>query len=93
VKPAIEFRKPMLVRYARFRWDAVHEQHQIVFPEGVLVLNEAGAAIVRLCDGRSTDDLITSLEEQFKSGTWAEHVCNFFDRLAKKGLLHDAADG
>ena len=33
-------------------WDEVRRQHQIVFPEGLLVLNPSGAAIARRCDGR-----------------------------------------
>jgi pyrroloquinoline quinone biosynthesis protein D len=82
----------MLARQARYRWDAVRRQHQIVFPEGVLVLNETGGAIVRLCDGRSTSELLAALGEQFPGASLGEDVWTFLDRLARKGLLRDAAD-
>ena len=78
--------------HASYRWDKVRGQHQIVFPEGVLVLNEPGAAIVRLCDGRSTAELLAALSEQFPDGDLGEDVQAFLDRLARKGLLRDADD-
>jgi pyrroloquinoline quinone biosynthesis protein D len=61
----IEIRRPVFVPHARYRWDRLREQHQIVFPEGILVLNETAAAIVQLCDGRSTAELVSALREQF----------------------------
>ena len=50
----------MLARHVRYRWDELRQQHQLVFPEGVLVLNESGSAIVRCCDGRSLEELIAA---------------------------------
>ena len=81
----------MLAPHARFRWDEVRRQHEIVFPEGVLVLNESAAAIVRLCDGRTTDELIEALQEEITSGQPSDDVREFVERLAQKGLLRDAA--
>ncbi|MGE5192980.1 MAG: pyrroloquinoline quinone biosynthesis peptide chaperone PqqD [Deltaproteobacteria bacterium] len=81
----------MLARHARYRWDAVRKQHQLVFPEGVLVLNDSGAAIVQCCDGRSTEDLIAALTAQIDAGDPAADVHAFLCRLAGKGLLRDAA--
>ena len=87
-----EIRRPLLVRHARYRWDALRGQHQLVFPEGILVLNESGAAIVRLCDGRSLTELVAVLNEQFPTGHPGEDVPAFLHRLAQKGLLRDAAN-
>ena len=84
-------RRPVLVRHARYRWDEIRQQAQIVFPEGILVLNETGAAIVRLCDGRTTEELLTALKAQFPDGNPAQDVHEFLERLAMKGLLGDAA--
>ncbi len=82
--------RPVLTRHARYRWDEVRREHHVVFPEGVLVLNETGAAIVKLCDGRPTVDLIAAVEEQFPGKSPAADVHAFLDRLSKKGLLRDA---
>jgi pyrroloquinoline quinone biosynthesis protein D len=83
-------RRPKLVRHARYRWDELRSQHQLVFPEGILVLNETGAAIVSRCDGRSVDELLASLAEAYDDCPPDEEVCDFLQRLAKKGLLRDA---
>lgn len=90
MKSDIAIRRPVLSRAARYRWDPLRQQHQLVFPEGVLVLNETAATIVNQCDGRSTDELIAALENQFSAGDRGEEVRAFLDRLVAKGLLRDA---
>jgi pyrroloquinoline quinone biosynthesis protein D len=82
----------LLVRHARYRWDRIRGQHQLVFPEGVLVLNATAAMIVRLCDGRSTGELIAALTKEFPGAEPTEEVLSFLKRLVTKGLVHDAAD-
>lgn len=92
MKPEQKMCRPMLVPHARYRWDQIRGQHQIVFPEGVLVLNETGAAIVRLCDGRSSAELIAVLQGQVAGCDPTADVHEFLTRLAQKGLVRDAAD-
>ncbi len=84
--------RPILSPHARYRWDKLREEHQLLFPEGMLVLNETAAATVRLCDGRSISELVDSLEEQFPQTDLAADVSAFLERLALKGLLREAAD-
>ena len=59
-------RRPVLAAHTRYRWDKLRDQHQLVFPEGMIVLNDSAAAIVQLCDGRSTDELIAALVAKLK---------------------------
>lgn len=87
-----DLRRPALVPHARYRWDKLRQQHQLVFPEGILVLNESGAAIVQRCDGRPLDELRAALSAQFPDANLDEDVRGFLERLARKGLLRDAAD-
>ncbi len=82
--------RPALVPHARYRWDKIREQHQVVYPEGLLVLNETGAAIVRLCDGRTTTQLLAALEVEFPGAQIEADVEAFLTRLNTKGLLRDA---
>lgn len=89
VKPELKVHRPRLVRHARYRWDEIRRQHQLVFPEGILILNDSGAAIVRLCDGRSVEELVIALAQQFVDRPSEEEVFEFLTRLAKKGLLRD----
>lgn len=83
----------MLLRHARYRWDSLRQQHQLVFPEGVLVLNESGAAIVRCCDGRTIGEIIAALKDQFKDAPVETDVPAYVERLFEKGLLIEKPDG
>ncbi|MFP6617406.1 MAG: pyrroloquinoline quinone biosynthesis peptide chaperone PqqD [Candidatus Hydrogenedentota bacterium] len=82
--------RPQLVSFSRYRWDKIREQHQIVYPEGVLVLNETGSHIVKLLDGRSLDDLIKELSEKFDGADVAPDVIEYLEYLFNHGLLRDA---
>ena len=88
---AESLRRPSLAPHARYRWDKVREEHQLVFPEGMIVLNEPGKAIVELCDGRSLDDMVSALKEKFPGAEPEDDVREFLGQLAERGLVHDAA--
>ncbi|MBI3736450.1 pyrroloquinoline quinone biosynthesis peptide chaperone PqqD [Candidatus Sumerlaeota bacterium] len=83
-------RRPILAPHARYRWDAIRKQHQVVFPESALELNETGAAIVKLCDGREMEALISALESECGRCGLAPDVIEFLQSLADRGLLRDA---
>ena len=83
---------PILARGVRYRWDEVRQQHQLLYPEGLLVLNETGAAIVQLCDGRTVAEIQEELNEEFARSDVAEDVQNFLSRLAERGLIRDGVD-
>ncbi len=84
--------RPVLARGVRYRWDEVRGQHQLLFPEGLLVLNETGAAIVRLCDGRSIGGIHNELAQLFPVANFYEDVDKFLSRLARRGLIRDDID-
>jgi coenzyme PQQ biosynthesis protein PqqD len=82
--------RPQLVTFARYRWDKIRDQHQVVYPEGVLVLNETGSHIVKLLDGRSTEELIAALSELFGGTDVGPDVMDYLEGLYNHGLLTDA---
>ena len=74
------------------RYDKIREQHQIVYPEGVIVLNETGVAIIELCDGRPLAEIVGDLETRFEAEGLAPDVLEFIEPLFGKGILHNAED-
>lgn len=84
---AFDPKHPQLVPFARYRWDKIREQHQIVYPEGVLVLNKTGAEIVKRMDGRSLDELVSELETTFNGAGIRPDVVDFLKGLFNHGLL------
>jgi len=90
VNAAMNIRRPMLAPHARYRWDAIRAQHQLVYPESAMVLNETGAAILKLCDGREIGEIVRELERASGEVDLAGDVSEFLQGLFEQGLLRDA---
>ena len=43
---------PRLAKKARLRWDGVEKKPMLLYPERGLILNETGASILAMCDGK-----------------------------------------
>lgn len=87
--------RPHLARQVRLEWDPVRERHVLLAPEGVLVLNKTGAAILSLCDGeRTVAAIVEELRRQY-SHVVADDVQEFLSRLVTKRWVEpgDARDG
>ena len=83
--------RPMLAPQVRMQWDAVRERHVLLQPEGVLVLNPTGAAILALCDGRRpVGEIVHQLSETYNQVV-EDDVLGFLQRLVHKRVLK--ADG
>jgi pyrroloquinoline quinone biosynthesis protein D len=81
---------PTLWRLARLEFDPVRQQHVLLYPEGSVLLNETGAAILSLCDGQRTVAAIAAiLGQQYHSDVLAD-VTEYLSRLAERELIRDA---
>ena len=84
--------RPRLARQVRLEWDPVREQHMLLEPEGVLVLNQTGATILGLCDGeRTVDEIVEELRRRY-SRVAGDEVRDFLSRLVAKRLV-ELGDG
>ena len=46
----------------------MRQQHVLLYPEGAIMLNESGAAILELCDGRrSIGEIASVLGERYQA--------------------------
>ena len=76
--------RPHLARLVRLEWDAVRESHVLLAPEGVLVLNQTGATILRLCDGeRTVAEIVEELRAQYDRVS-GDEVRDFLGKLAAR---------
>ena len=81
---------PTLWRLARLDFDRVRQQHVLLYPEGTVLLNETGAAILELCDGRRSIAAIAEiLGERYHCDVVAD-VTEYLCRLADRELIRDA---
>ena len=85
---------PALWRLARIEFDQVRQQRVLLYPEGVVLLNDTGAAILELCDGkRSIAEIASVLGERYHCDVTAD-VVEYLSRLVEQELVrvhqHDA---
>jgi pyrroloquinoline quinone biosynthesis protein D len=78
---------PVLWRLARLDFDPVRQQRVLLYPEGVVLLNDTGAAILDLCDGRrSVADIAAILQERYRCNVTPD-VIDYLSRLAERELV------
>lgn len=82
--------RPKLATKARFQIDTVTGKPMLLYPEGVVMLNETGATIICLCDGiRTISDIVSSLAQQYNVtiDTLQQEVQEYLLGLHKRSLL------
>ena len=78
---------PALWRLARIEFDQVRQQRVLLYPEGVVLLNDTGAAILELCDGRrSIAEIAAVLGERYHSDVTTD-VLEYLSQLAERELV------
>jgi coenzyme PQQ biosynthesis protein PqqD len=78
---------PALWRLARLDFDPVRQQRVLLYPEGVVLLNETGGTILDLCDGRrSIASIAAILEERYHRDVVAD-VIEYLSQLVERELV------
>jgi pyrroloquinoline quinone biosynthesis protein D len=78
---------PAIWRLARLEFDQVRQQRVLLYPEGVVLLNDTGAAILDLCDGRrSIADIAAVLAERYHCDVTAD-VIEYLSQLVQQELV------
>jgi pyrroloquinoline quinone biosynthesis protein D len=70
-----------------FRWEEPQQAHVLLYPEGVVKVNETGAAILKLCNGiNSVADLVSELNDKYTTDV-SESVYKFLEVAHAKGWI------
>jgi pyrroloquinoline quinone biosynthesis protein D len=78
---------PRIWRLARLDFDTVRQRHVLLYPEGAVLLNETGAAILELCNGNHTvEQIVTILTERYKADVSAD-VTEYLSLMADRELV------
>jgi len=81
-----EIRPPFM-----FRWEESQQAHVLLYPEGIVKLNETGGQILELCDGQnSVETLIGKLAVMYCASDLAavrSGVMNFLEVSHGKGWI------
>ncbi|NQZ52609.1 MAG: pyrroloquinoline quinone biosynthesis peptide chaperone PqqD [Piscirickettsiaceae bacterium] len=69
------------------RWEEPQQAHILLYPEGVVKLNETGAEILKYCDGTQTaEEIITALNKSYTTDV-SESVYKFLEVSYAKGWI------
>ncbi len=72
-------RTPRLRPGFRFQWEPAQKAHVLLYPEGMVRLNDSAGAVLKEVDGqRTVADIVAILEQKFPdAGSLADDVSDF----------------
>ncbi|WP_153160862.1 pyrroloquinoline quinone biosynthesis peptide chaperone PqqD [Zoogloea sp. 1C4] len=60
--------RPAINRLYRFQWEPAQQAHVLLYPEGMVKLNQSAGEILKRCDGaRSVAEIVADLETTFNA--------------------------
>jgi pyrroloquinoline quinone biosynthesis protein D len=72
----------------RLQWEPAQASHVLLYPEGMVKLNQSGGEIISRCDGqRSVADIVSELEQAFSTRGLREEVLAFLEMAGKQRWL------
>jgi len=63
--------QPRLARGVRLQTDSASGKSVLLFPEGIVELNETAHEILMRCDGRTLSDIVDALAEKYEADSTA----------------------
>ena len=78
---------PKLWRMTRLHFDPVRQRPVLLYPEGAVLLNDTGAAILELCNGSNTvEQIVNILTERYHADVSGD-VTEYLSLMAERELI------
>lgn len=77
-----------------FRWEETQQSYVLLYPEGIVKLNQTAGEIIKRCDGAHTvDELVCALQAAFPGADASvkEGVYKFLEVFRAKGWIRRQA--
>ncbi len=72
----------------RLQWEDAQQKHVILYPEGMVELNQSSAEILKLCDGeRNLASIINQLEDKFQTTGLGNDITHFLEVALQNGWI------
>lgn len=79
---------PTLSRLFRMQWEEAQGNYVLLYPEGMVKLNQSAAEILKRCDGRHTaQSIVGELEQAFDCSGLREDVDVFLRAASERGWI------
>jgi pyrroloquinoline quinone biosynthesis protein D len=80
--------KPTLSRLFRMQWEEAQGNYVLLYPEGMVKLNQSAAEILKRCDGQHTAPAIVGeLEQAFNCSGLHDDVDDFLRAASERGWV------
>jgi len=80
--------KPKLSRLFRLQWEEAQSKYVLLYPEGMVQLNQSAAEILKRCDGqRDVVTIVSDLEQAFSMTGLANDINEFLDIARERGWI------
>ena len=81
--------RPRLAKGVRLQINATTNQSVLLYPEGIVELNETAQEILSRCDGRTLGEIVCELAEEFEAdrGALAADVRETLSDLQQRKLI------
>jgi len=78
--------KPALSRLFRMQWEETQDNYVLLYPEGMVKLNQSAAEILKRCDGQhSVPAIVEELEQAFQTRGLQPDVDSFLRAASERG--------
>ncbi len=72
----------------RLQWEEAQQKDVILYPEGMVELNQSSAEILKLCDGqRKPEQIVTELEQKFSQTGLTNDIQHFLEVALQNGWI------
>lgn len=72
----------------RLQWEEAQQKDVILYPEGMVELNQSSAEILKLCDGtRNLDQIVADLEKKFSTTDLKNDITGFLEVALTNGWI------
>jgi len=72
----------------RLQWEEAQQKNVILYPEGMVELNQSSAEILKCCDGtRNLAQIVSDLEQKFATTGLVNDITAFLEVALKNGWI------
>ena len=76
----------------RLQWEEAQNMFVLLYPEGLIELNQSSAEILQLCDGKSNlSDIVRILEKKFDTRGLENDIKHFLNTALDNGWISQGA--
>ena len=80
--------KPKLARLFRMQWEEAQGAYVLLYPEGMVKLNQSAGEILKRCDGeRDVQAIIDDIEQTFNATGLGRDVLGFIEIATERGWI------